>query len=293
MSASPSSLRPLLTSLLLLTPPSLLPTQISPDLHMRQRMLSLPPHPPHAYDLAESDAFSTTFTHQSISDADRTASQHALVSWLSRLPVELGISAVDVDATARSLFARRLTAMRTAQEGEMDPIDVRGGMWCCEAWHAGRRVLVRFPEGEAERLYMVVIVGEAGEMRLDNLFATQRDVVLEKGMHRWTADCAPANESAVAREQGEEEDQGAEYINDADDFWAGFSDDDDTGGNAKVQAGASVAVDSRVEGDVTEQEKAIKDIVRGAYTLHRSIRSSGTESVEEFIQLVRSAITPA
>ncbi|SJX64601.1 uncharacterized protein SRS1_15418 [Sporisorium reilianum f. sp. reilianum] len=260
---------------------------------MRQRMLSLPPHPPHAYDLAESDT--STTTHPSITDTDRRDSQHAFVSWLSRPPVELGISAVDVDATARSLFARRLTAMRTAQEGEMDPIDVRGyGMWCCEAWHAGKRVLVKLPErGEEERLYMVVIVGEAGEMRLDNLFSTQRDVVAEKGMHRWTADCAPANESAVAKEQGEEEDQGAEYINDADDFWAGFSDDDDAGGKAKVQAGASVAVDSRVEGDVTEQEKAIKDIVRGAYTLHRSIRSPGTDSVEEFIQLVRSAITTA
>ncbi|TKY88860.1 hypothetical protein EX895_002101 [Sporisorium graminicola] len=289
-----AQLRSLLTSLLLLTPPQLTPTQISPDLHMRQRMLSLPPQPPHAYDLPETDSFSTS-SLSAASDDDRTASQHDFVSWLSRPPVELAISTIDVEATAHGLFTRRLTALRVAEQGEMDPIDLCDyEVLCCDAWHDHRRLLVRFPtsEGGEDGLYMMVTVGEEGDMRLDNLFATERTVVHEKGLHRCTIACTPSMTSNAAMEEEQDEDQGAEYINDADDFWAGFSDDEDAEAKKNVETTGSFAVDTRSmhEQGTTDQETAIRDIIRGAYTLHRSIRSPSTDSVEDFIRLVKTSI---
>ncbi|CDR88790.1 uncharacterized protein SPSC_05622 [Sporisorium scitamineum] len=258
---------------------------------MRHRMLGLPPYAPHAYDLPESDTFSTN--HTSVSDDERTTSQRDFVSWLSRPPVEFSVSNVDVDSTADILFTRRLRAMHDAQLGDSDPIDVGNyQVYCCDAWHDHRRLLVRFPEQaeESASLYLMVIVGEEGEMRLDNLFATKRDIVLERGLHRWTLHCSATKETRQG--EAEDADQGAEYINDADDFWAGFSDDEDAGGKAK-ETDAGVVVDATVGGGEGEgdQEQAIRDIIRGAYTLHRSIRTSA-DSVEDFIRLVRSTITP-
>lgn len=287
-------LRHLLTSLLLFSPTRLDRTQISPDLLMRHRMLSLPPNTPPAYDSPESDTFSTT-SHLSISDEERIASQHAFVEWLSRPPVELNLSAIDVAATANSFFARRLTAIRVAQRAVEDPIDVDSyEVMCCDTWHGDRRMLVKFPPHmDGEDLYMMVVVGDEGEMQLDNLFATQQVVVQEGGLHRWTEACTARRETGD-REEGA--DQGAEYINDADDFWAGFSHDDDDGGRAEGEVRGECAGEANVADGreaATEQEAAIKDIIRGAYTLHRSIRPSSGDEVEDFMRLVRSAIGTA
>ena len=287
-----TALRSLLTSLLLLTPPELTPSQLSDDLVMRHRMLSLPSSTPRAYDLAECSTFSgEAATDYSLSDDERLASQHAFISYLSRPPIELSLTETDIGATARSFFLRRMEVMQIAQQGEVDPIDPGAyELLCCDAWHASGRVLVRFPRnvGERELLQMLVTCSD-GTMKLDNLFAVATDAEdVGAELHMWTERCVHGT-----RYEEEKDDQGAEYINDADDFWAGFSDEEQPN-----EATAAVAAQQARGGDAhvaaalsTEQESAIKDIVRGAYTLHRSLTNLPENArEEEFLQLVRSAI---
>ena len=293
------SLRSILTSLLLTTPPELTPNQLSPDLLMRQRMLGVVT--PHAYDSSETFSSSSAL----ISDAERNASQRAFTSSISRPPIELTISSTDIGLTAHNLFQRRIKAHAIAKEGEEDPIELFDyDTFCCDAWHTQRRLLVRFPqveEFEEVKLYMMLVGDDEGVLRLDNLFSLRQAEMeqVEGGLHRWPERCTARAGRQRQEVQSEEERQreeqgGAEYINDADDFWAGFSDDGESGdGKRVVQADDGVATrgaEAQAR-DKTEQEKAIKDIIRGAFTLHRSIRESGQDAVDEFMQLVRSAIT--
>lgn len=303
------SLRALLASLLLHTPPTLDPPQLSPDLLMRHRMLGLPSTAPLAYDL-DASPFS--------SHDDAVESQHAFVSWLSRPPVELSMAAAatDVSVTARCLFSAREKVMAVAALGEEDPIDMqRYEVWCCDAWHQDRqrRRLVRFPEVDegmqaSARLWMMVVVDPDG-FKLDNLFTMDgnKDEEVVRRLHRCTQRCDTGQmlrRSGQAQEEIEQE-GGAEYINDADDFWAGFSDEEqDHVPNANadpkcqgMQMTGGAADDARQPAATpvaAAQDAAIKDIIRGAYTLHRSTRAqqaSEAEAIDDFVRLVRDAIS--
>ncbi len=58
-----------------------------------------------------------------------------------------------------------------------------------------------------------------------------------RGLHRWTDECR----HSWARAKMDQDEDGvpaAEYINDADDFWLGYSDEEDAGlGSAKGATG--------------------------------------------------------
>lgn len=289
-------LRPVLVPLLLTTPAGLPVSQRSSDLLMRQRMLGLPNDPPHAYDYGHNDDY------RSVAEAECIASREAFASWLSRAPVEIGIHTTHIDMTATLLFYKRNEVHQLAR-GETDPIIAHGfEALCCDAWHAQRKLLTGFPRNEsASRLYMTVTVGEHGEAQVDNVFALYKmeEAPIER-LHRWTDECR-RSWTRVKMEEQEEGSQGAEYINDADDFWAGYSDDEDVGrkSNARGQGDghASAGQTGAVVGTSTsttsaDQQAALKDILRGAYGLHRSTQRDKTEdeSVRAFLELLKNAL---
>ncbi|SPO30727.1 uncharacterized protein UTRI_05344 [Ustilago trichophora] len=305
-----ASLRTLLTALLLVRPASLQPYQLSSDLQMRHRMLSLPSAAPMARDFVEMfDLISLDLSSFSNDDTDDETRQmqHDFVSYLSRPPIEIGIHENDIAATAQSLFLKRMIVMQIALAGETDPIDSSEyELLCDEKWHGQRRMLVRFPKSDSQsaRLHMMVIWKD-GEMRLDNLFSVDsgQDVVnlIGEGCHRWSETCIERHGrgkelSVMQEEEGGEEDQGAEYINDADDFWAGFSDEEEEIPEEPVSVTRAANTESATQphgATATDSEAAIKDIIRGAFMLHRSLHTDRSEAaeVEAFMRLVRSAIT--
>ncbi len=203
--------------------------------------------------------------------------------------------------------------MREAVKGEMDPIEIESyEVRCCDAWHGakGGRRLVVFPKMLADgiRRLMMVVVVEKGKLKLDNLFALEdwERVLKERRLHRWSAETCeigPGSSGALAQQNGaDEEEDGAEYINDPDDFWGGYSDDEEpTQAEAEDQrmetpapTANGVANNQRERAaPQTDPEAAIRDIIRGAFVLHRV--SSGVlddDASESFLQLVRSAISP-
>ncbi|SNX87106.1 uncharacterized protein MEPE_05816 [Melanopsichium pennsylvanicum] len=327
-----ASLRGILTSLLILTPPELHPDQLSSDLQMRHRILSLPSTAPYAPDLVENIIFSSSYSHPSVdcvsySDEERSNLQHDFVSWLSRPPIELDIHETDIHATARSLFLKRMTVMRIAQQGDQNPIDLRDyELLCCENWHRHRRVCVRFPENasQSSRLHLMMVDENKGQeqeqgergggWKVDNLFSLHRTDMEDRveGMHVWTESCEHAyvrlgtrtKEEQRGDEQGPGE-AGAEYIADADDFWAGFSDEDDEQEKESARTSTSLIAlsteppverqESRNAAANTDQEMAIRDIIRGAYTLHRNLHphKSDPYSIQAFLNVVHSTIAPA
>lgn len=311
-----SSLRSLLTSLLLLAPPDLSDEQLSDNLLMRHRMLGLSSSTPYAHDMLESSTSSggeTSLDYLSIADDVRTGSQHDLVAWLSRPPIELGLAHADVRETAQSLFLKRLSVLNIALQGDKDPINPSEyELLCSDAWHAQGRILVRFPNSPSPsgRLLMMVIRTSEGTLKLDNLLALRHDEALleAKKLHAWTPACAKKHrtEGAKLMEQ-EEESGGAEYITQAEDFWAGFSDEelvDEAAAPGNSQnfvpsstlhaEGEAEVTTAATSGNKTVSENAIRDIIRGAYTLHRSLQpalgTAQTASIEAFIRLVRSTI---
>ncbi|SPO31018.1 uncharacterized protein UTRI_05344_B [Ustilago trichophora] len=301
-----ASLRTLLTALLLVRPPNLQPSQLSSDLQMRHRMLSLPSTSPLARDSVEVfDLISLDLSSFSNDDTDDETrqTQYEFVSYISRPPIELGIHENDIAATARSLFQKRMTVMQIALAGESDPIDPgEYELLCDEKWHGQGRMLVRFPEcsSQSARLHMMVIWKD-GEMRLDNLFSVdgREDVMglMGEGCHRWSETCTERHGMGTkASVKREGEDQAAEYINDADDFWAGFSDEEEKIQEDSIQAARAANAHSAIQphgAAPTDSEAAIKDIIRGAFTLHRFLHSNRSETaqVDAFMRLVSSAIT--
>lgn len=220
---------------------------------------------------------------------------------MSRPPVELSIANNDVTETASAYMVHRREALVASQMSD-DPFDLPGWQaFCCDVWHEQRKVLVGFPRrDEAVRLFMTVVAGENGEVQLDNLFALhEHQEGVTAGLHRWTDKCRQSWARAKM-EQDEDEEPAAEYINDADDFWAGYSDEEeeDTSNARGATDGQPPA--GRTDGQLgatsttttADQEAAIKDIIRGAYTLYRSTLPSTTEvdSTEAFLRLVESVI---
>lgn len=296
----PRSLRSLLTSLLLLSPPTLSPTQLSSDLHMRQRMLGLSSTAPHAYD---------SETSYDTSLSDMIASQHAFACWLSRPPIELDIDTTNIASVASALFSLREKTMQVACCSDTDPIDeCEYQVWCCDAWHMQRKArrLVVCPEAET-RLCMMLVLGQDDEWKLDNLFVLSKSeqARVMAGLHPCMPSCTRVHQMQT---RPDAEEGGAEYINDADDFWAGVSDDEQDHARVTSMASSSIArlgtevpagavEDSRMsstgQAPTTEHQAAIRDIIRGAYTLHRLSRAdtSDADSIEHFIHLVRSTIS--
>ncbi|GAC94880.1 hypothetical protein PHSY_002453 [Pseudozyma hubeiensis SY62] len=298
------SIRPLLTTLLLLEPSALTPSQLSSDLLMRQRMLGLPSTTPHAYDIEFSHSLDPS------SDGEVTASQQNFVSRLSRPPFEFSIQCLDVAATARYFFALRSKARHDAANADVDPINLSEyDVWCSETWHNKPQdaIWLQVPgvRGAPEEpvLWMMLTEGDDGEWKLANLFALDgaehRNLVVQ--LHRRTEGCNRMHRQS--RKPQEEEEGGAEYINDANDFWGGFSDEGDQGRDVDEAAREGDVPNSMLDLHVaggsqvptTAQEAAIKDIIRGAYTLHRSARATESDrgSEEAFLALVRSAISTA
>uniref|UniRef100_V5ETX9 Uncharacterized protein n=1 Tax=Kalmanozyma brasiliensis (strain GHG001) TaxID=1365824 RepID=V5ETX9_KALBG len=132
--------------------------------------------------------------------------------------------------TASLLFFKRSQVQQFARHTDRDPIESHGfEALCCDAWHTQRKVLVGLPRPHEcdMRLYMTVVFDESEEVQLDNLFVLYKkeEAQIER-LHRWTEDCR-RSWTRVKMEDEEEGSQGAEYINDADDFWAGYSDDEE------------------------------------------------------------------
>ncbi|SOV03289.1 uncharacterized protein UDID_18612 [Ustilago sp. UG-2017a] len=255
-----TSLRQLLFSLLISTPPTLTPAQLSPDLRMRHQMLSLPSIPPLAYDLT---------------------------------PVELvpNASSVDVNRTSVAFFFERMTAMQVALRGEEDPVKVEDfGIWYGDEGKDGVRV------------------------KLDNLFRVEEWDEAGKGLHEWTEGCMRARGKGMGKgkqraistdpeqeQEGEEgEEGGAEYIIDANDFWAGFSDEDEAEADEEDEVGTvagsnGVVIRNSTTTNLdpatrTEQGKAIQDIIRGAFTLYRR-HNTTADAKDSFVDLVLGIIS--
>ncbi|SYW73731.1 uncharacterized protein UBRO2_00006 [Ustilago bromivora] len=328
-----TSLRQLLFSLLISTPPTLTPAQLSPDLRMRHQMLSLPSIPPLAYDLVERSVLSGGFpspAYLSATHDERIASQHAFTSYLSRPPVELvpNASSVDVNRTSVAFFFERMTAMQVALCGEEDPVKVEDfGIWCKEDWHGtgegAGRVVVRFPNkrcgGSLGWLcLMLVLDGDEGKdgvrVKLDNLFRVEEWDEARKGLHEWTEGCMRARGKGMGKgkqraistdpeqeQEGEEgEEGGAEYIIDANDFWAGFWDEDEAEADEEDEVGTvagsnGVVIRNSTTSNLdpatrTEQEKAIQDIIRGAFTLYRR-HNTTADAKDSFVDLVLGTIS--
>lgn len=276
-------------------------------------MLSLGSNPPFADDLVEPSVLSGGLAcpaYLYVWDDKRRESQNAFISYLSRPPVELGVEKVDVEKTALGFFLKRMKAMQLAQEGERDPVDVRDyELLCIPSWHKTEgvgRVLVRFPigvGGVGGRLYLMITIGERGEgVKVDNLFALRdgegEEVI--KRLHTLTESCLGSAEGkgkqrGISTEPAEEEEEGggAEYINDANDFWAGFSDDDE---QEQVQnstnTSGGVAIGEKSELLKQDQQKAIQDIIREAFTLHTSsLPDKGIDAKDSFVDLVLRTIS--
>lgn len=194
--------------------------------------------------------------------------------------------------------------MKVAVEGERDPIameDYEG--WCRGEWHAVGIRVVGFPPGVAGglQLCLMLVKGEKeGEVKVDNLFAVEdwEEVVREQGLHRWSETCSSRTGSATRgvqrEEKGEEGAGAAEYINDADDFWAGYSDEEEEE-QIKEADTHPAPQPSGVKGEggaQSEQDRAIQDIVKGAYTLYRTSNPNSTQdgAKEAFMALVRSSV---
>ncbi|KAJ9474917.1 hypothetical protein PHBOTO_004786 [Pseudozyma hubeiensis] len=178
-------------------------------------------------------------------------------------------------------------------------------------WHEKpqKMAMVRFPvvlpSGE-DYLWMMLTEGDDGEWKLANLFAldkTDQQKLLHQ-LHRRTEGCKRMHRQSRKPQEGEEgEEGGAEYINDANDFWDGFSDEEEQGRDVDEAARAGDVPHPTLDlqprdgspASMTAQEAAIKDIIRGAYTLHRSARATGSDrdSQEAFMALVQSAISTA
>lgn len=170
------------------------------------------------------------------------------------------------------------------------------------------------------RLMMTVIKEKDGSFKLDNMTAAYAEWKWRQDhYHTWTEACA-----AVEVSDGEDdESSGPEYIADPNEFWAGYSDEEgdedeeisdrepstpplpqqtESARRASTRTQprrAAITSPMRVEpvvlpttAAVAEEEGPIRDIVRAAYTLHRSARpvASNADSVEAFLDLVRSTI---
>jgi hypothetical protein len=265
-----AGVRTLVASLLLSDPIHIDASVLSDDVHMRQRMLGLPRTAPFAPDLEDAHT----------QWGDSPALQEAFIRCFCRDPIEVTESALSAK-TARSFFVQRRRALDTAAEGERDPIDMeRLTMLCKDEWHGTGRLLVQFPgDPDLAMLYMSV-VRDGTEVKLDNLFALDDPPA---GLHHHTPACWESynvhDEDAPAA---------AEYINDADEFWSGFDDPAPAPAPAHA-ASAGVSEPAHTSTDADESA-AIRDIVRGAYTLFRSRHP--LNSTESFLELVHSAIAP-
>ncbi len=275
--ASPSgygastAVRTLLASLLLSDPIHIDASMLSDDVHMRQRMLGLARTAPFAPDLED--------THTDWSDSSSDL-RRAFVRWLCRDPIEVHRSPLNVDTAARSFFVQRRKTLDIAAEGDHDPIDMeRLTLQCKDEWHGTGRLLVQFPDDPDLAMLYMSVVRDGTDVKLDNLFAFDDPLT---GLHRHTPACW---ESCNVHD--EDAPAAAEYINDADEFWSGFDDPAPDTAPAQPTAVATDPAHTPMDGD---EDAAIRDIVRGAYTLFRSRQPHN--STESFLELVHSAIAP-
>lgn len=326
------SLRGLIETILLSPTPDLTRDRLSPDLLMWNRLHGEDDLPPRAYDMT--DDFLDYFGWPSAETEDlkyRDGSQECWYSWLAREPLDIGYN--DEQHLARSevaahlIFARlRPQALEKAKQGE-DPLDMQNfRLVCWNKFHGEGKVLVIFPEVEWNdedqkrigdmiqyepcnpRLMMLVLRASDGSYKLDNLFvAYDRDAGWNS--HPWTKACV---------EDGETD--GPEYIADPNEFWDGYSDDEQvpvaevrdvevldvatpsppppargrrqSGRAATRQVKQETPPPQSLSSAQSEQDAPIRDIVRGAFALHRSQQpaSSNLDATEAFVQLVRTTI---
>ncbi|PWY98140.1 hypothetical protein BCV70DRAFT_202311 [Testicularia cyperi] len=334
--AQEPTIKGILTSLFVVQPPTLLPEQLSDNLRMRHRLLGLSNTPPKAFDLQTHGepqldlAHGTNDADTLLSDDDKERSRHDFVSWLVTNLGDSSQAQQIIDDATRSFFRMRQSVRRLAVGNDIERYLV-WEMLCSDPWHQDgkRMVLLRLPADQDHALMLTLRRAPDGSVRFENIghenpmfwLESGAETLMQRDLHSWKTSCDLHQDRS--EEEQDEHDQGAEYISNANDFWSGFSDDEEmhmspsTTKRAKLNGPGDeeddywnsygqVAVDgdqNGIQGSVsihdaalastalpssasnTSPDAAVKDIIRGALILYRSSNASNT--TKQFLTLVR------
>lgn len=324
--AQEPTLTGVLTSLFLVQPPTLLPEQLSENLRMRHRLLGIPSTPPIAYELDGADPHnlpdsSDPFDY-SVPVAERKQSRLNFTTWLVTNLGDNEQGTELVQRVSEGFFVirdslRRLNTHRAVEQ------DVVYAKLCSTAWHHGngkRLVLLQLPINKQHALTLTLIRSPDGSVRFENISnespvggdgPPSLETLREHGLHTWTRACD------AHREQDDSQDQGAEYISNPSDFWAGYEDQDDSTREAadtapsdeveadeywasydrQPQDGEDTAGNTRARATPVQlphralsagASDAVKSIIRGALSLYKS--SHPTHNKQQFLALVSQAL---
>ncbi|KAN0062603.1 hypothetical protein ACQY0O_005136 [Thecaphora frezii] len=274
----------LLASLLVLSPPTLAPHQISPNLAARLRLLSLPSLPPAASDLPPYSSSAVPLHHPDFlveeqlhpPPDDSDDARLALAHWLCTdlYPSSNPLSNPHRVATALFRLRNHLASsprLTPSHDGDLNQRVVKRTRYADpEANHVRVRLDLIAPADDVEALTLLLVLPLATEsphdteaektcVQFENILPTESmpeagwprteppllTLPLRSQLHLSLAD-APRDSGADPEAP---QDAAAEYINDADDFWAGFSDDED---EARGRSAAARAEDHAEGGDAED-----------------------------------------
>lgn len=289
--AGESTLLGILTSLLIEYPPTLRPEQLSENLRMRHRLLGFSPIPPRLTDIVDASC-----------DHWPTGNPfwHELASWLvtNLGDEEEGHSLVEEMARCLCRLCEWTSTFHDVQEFMQEYVYTL----CSPDWHTreGKRlVLIKDRSNDRPCLSLTLVQSLDGTVRFENMSDKipigpgdlDEDSLRRHKLHVWSDTCrcsSPVQQS--------DQDDGAEYIVDPDDFWAGY---DEAVNQADLTGTASQKVqlpDMEVSGTTQLrsqqhiESEGVKDIIRQAYNLYRSTQSTDTRTKLEFIALVTQTL---
>ncbi|EPQ28486.1 uncharacterized protein PFL1_03789 [Pseudozyma flocculosa PF-1] len=293
-----SEITHILASLFLAQPPALPANRIAPNLATRLRLLSLPDAPPRANDPASSLAGTHPHPHPlgflpeahsgaaddggddgPNSDAARTR----LIRWLvtDLYPSDHPVPTLDrVSDLFWSLRARLISAPKPAHIAHLHSDIVQRTLYAPGDARSFRIRLDLSPGHADPEQLTVLLVADCGNptgitVSYENMLPTSSipivgDVwsAVVPPMHTpgpqavSSLAAAPASSSATPNDQDEQDP--AEYIGDADDFWAGYSDDEGSiaapsAPDTRPAPGAGVPTDRHAFGLTVDHRNGVSD----------------------------------